>query len=117
MKKYIDGITPIVKKIIELTESKQMTWDKTGDRSYRCVDVQDSLSLEIIKGNGIVDSNIGIKLYSENKLEFEYTPGFLVKYPDFEALLSKLYSVIEEEDLKRVTSKFSKIMLTFSKKK
>lgn len=117
MKRYIDSITPIVENIIELTESNQMKWDKTGERSYRCVDVEDSLSLELIKGNGIVDANIGIKLYSENKLEFEYTPGLLVKYPDFEALLSKLYSIIEEEDLKRVTNKFSKIMLAFSKKK
>lgn len=115
MKKYINGIAPFIEKIIKMTESKQMEWEKAGNNAYRCVDVKDSLSLEISRGNGIIDSNIGIKLYSADKLEFEYAPGFMVKYPDFEALLSKLYSIVEEEDLKRITSKLSKIMSAFTK--
>lgn len=114
MKKYIDAISPIIEKIIKLTESSQMSWEKTGDRAYRCVDVKDNLSLEISRGNGFVDANIGLKLYSENKLEFEYTPGFVVNYPGFEALLSKLYTMVEEENFNRVTNNFSKIMLAFS---
>lgn len=51
---------------------------------------------------------------SADKLEFEYAPGVMGKYPEFEALLSKLYSFVEEEDLKRITGKISKIMLFFS---
>lgn len=114
MKRYIDAISPIIEKILKLTETSQMSWEKAGDRAYRCVDVKDNLSLEISRGNGFVGANIGLKLYSENKLEFEYTPGFVVKYPDFEALLSKLYTKVEDEDLNRVTNNFSKIMLAFS---
>jgi hypothetical protein len=115
MNRYIDGIAPFLEKIIQLTESKQMKWEKSGNNAYRCVDVKDSLSIEISGGNGFVGSNITFKLYSADKLEYEYTPGFMVKYPDFEALLSKLYSLVEEEDLKRITSKLSKIMSAFSK--
>lgn len=114
MKKYIDGIAPFIEKIIKMTESKQMKWEKSGNNTYRCVDVKDSLSIEISGGNGFIGSNIVFKLYSADKLEFEYTPGFMVKYPEFEALLSKLYSIVEEEDLKRITGKLSKIMSTFS---
>lgn len=88
---------------------------KSGNNTYRCVDVKDSLSLEISGGNGFVDSNIGFKLYSANKLEFEYTPGLIVKFPEFEALLSKLYSIVEEADVKRITGQLSKIMSAFAK--
>lgn len=115
MKKYIDSIAPFIEKIIKMTELRQMKWEKSGNNTYRCVDVKDSLSIEISGGNGLVGSNITFKLYSADKLEYEYTPGFMVKYPDFEALLSKLYSLVEEEDLKRITSKLSKIMSAFSK--
>ena len=115
MKKYIDSIAPIIDKIIKMTELKQMKWEKSGNNTYRCVDVKDSLSLEISGGNGFVVSNIGFNLYSEDKLEFEYTPGFMVKYPEFEALLSKLYSIVEEADVKRITGQLSKIMSAFAK--
>ena len=59
MKKYIDSIAPIIDKIIKMTELKQMKWEKSGNNTYRCVDVKDSLSLEISGGNGFVGSNIG----------------------------------------------------------
>lgn len=36
-------------------------------------------------------------------------------YPDFEALLSKLYAIVEEENLNKITSKLSMIMTAFSK--
>lgn len=39
----------------------------------------------------------------------------MVKYPEFEALLSKLYSIVEEADLKRITGQLSKIMSAFAK--
>ncbi len=115
MKKYIDSIAPFIEKIIKMTELKQMKWEKSGNNAYRCVDVKDSLSLEISGGNGFVGSNIGFKLYSADKLEFEYTPGGMVRYPEFEALLSKLYSIVEEADLKRITSKLAKMMSAFNK--
>lgn len=115
MNKYIDSIAPFIEKIIQMTESKQMTWEKSGNNTYRCVDVKDSLSLEISGENGFVGSNVGFKLYSADKLEYEYKPGFMVMYPDFEALLSKLYAIVEEENLNKITSKLSMIMTAFSK--
>ncbi len=115
MNRYIDSITPFIEKIIQMTESKQMKWEKAGNKAYRCVDVKDSLSLELSKGSGFKHANIGIKLYSENKLEFNYEPGLIPDFPDFEALLAKLYDIVEEDDLKRVTSNFVKIMSAFSK--
>ena len=115
MKKYIDSIAPFIAKIIKMTELNQMKWEKSGNNAYRCVDVKDSLSLEISRVNGLVGSNNGFKLYSADKLEFEYTSGFMVKYPEFEALLSKLYSIVEEADLKRITGQLSKIMSAFAK--
>ena len=42
MKKYIDSIAPFIEKIIKMTELKQMKWEKSGNNTYRCVDVKDS---------------------------------------------------------------------------
>lgn len=116
MKRYIDGITPIVQKIFELTNSKQMKWERTGDKVFRCVDIRHSLSLEISKGSSFGHTNVSVKLYSDSKLEFEYSPGITQRFPEFDTLLLQLYDVVEEENIKRVTSDFSKFMQYFVKK-
>lgn len=116
MKRYIDGINPLIEKILELTNSKLMRWERTGNNVFRCVDVKDSLSLEISKGSGYGHANISIKLYSVSKLEFEYTPTFSQRFTEFDNLLTQLYDVVEEENIKKVTDDFSKFMNAFSKK-
>ncbi len=116
MKKYIDGITPLVEKIFELTNSKQMKWERTGDKVFRCVDIRHSLSLEISRGRDFEHANVSIKLYSDSKLEFEYAPSFTQRFPEFDALLTQLYDIVEEENIKRVTSDFSKFLQYFIKK-
>ena len=81
-------------------------------------------------GQYIAGRNIGIMLHDDREalelagefLQFNYgieseiiNNKIIVKFPEFEALLSKLYSIVEEADVKRITGQLSKIMSAFAK--
>lgn len=115
MNRYLEKIEPIVKGLIELTKEKKMEWEKVGMEAFRCVDSVNNMSVEISKYTDIVGEVVSLKLYTQNKLCFEYSPSYNNSDFSFDKLLDNLYSLAEEQDVNSVVSKFKSILKQFEK--
>lgn len=116
MDQYILSITPIINEILSLTKQGIVKWDTVGNDTYRCVAIKEEICLEISTYNALVQGGISIKLFSKNKLEFEYTPDLFNNNPKFDNLLSELYTEAEKRRVDEITSKFNALLSVFKNK-
>lgn len=116
MDRYIEKIEPVVKEIIILTKQHKIEWEKVGNGAFRCIDSDDDMSVEISKHRGFAGSVVSLKLYNQNKLEYEYTPGIPPKYDSFDDLLNELFDEAEKMNIESVGCKFDIILKSFKKK-
>ena len=116
MDRYIEKVEPVIKEIITLTNQHKIEWEKVGFGVFRCVDSEDDISMEISRHNGFVGSAVSLKLYSRNKLEYEYTPSISTKNASFDDLLNRLYEEAENTNVESVGNKFDIILNSFKKR-
>lgn len=116
MDRYIEKVEPIINEIITLTMQHKIEWEKVGNGAFRCVDSEDDMSIEISKHNGFAGSVVSLKLYNQNKLEYEYTPGISSKYESFDKVLNQLFDEVEKMNVESVGCKFDIILKSFKNK-
>lgn len=116
MDRYIEKVEPVIKEIITLTNHHKIEWEKVGNGAFRCVDSEDNISIEISRYKGFAGSTVSLKLYSQNKLEYEYSPNISAKNAPFDDLLNRLYEEAENTNVESVGNKFDIILNSFKKR-
>lgn len=116
MEDYIKDITPLVQNILELTKSRAMQWERTGDGTYRCVAEYVGVSLEISRFyNVIVKDSVSIRLYNDSECIFSYSRQIVDSFKEFDKLLQDLFAEVELANREKVKNKLSDLVNAFTK--